>query len=69
MLIEAILDWGVEVVFRLPGEGINGIMEALRRRADRMRFVQVSRQESAACMACNYANFTTCPAHHSELFL
>jgi pyruvate dehydrogenase (quinone) len=48
MLIEAILDWGVEVVFRLPGEGINGIMEALRRRADRMRFVQVSRQESAA---------------------
>ncbi len=26
-LIDAIHDWGVDVVFGLPGDGINGIME------------------------------------------
>ncbi len=32
VLIEGIIDWGVDVVFGIPGEGINGIMEALRQR-------------------------------------
>src|SRR5262252_4470572 len=40
MLIDAIHDWGVDVVFRLPGDGINGIMEALRKRADKIRFMK-----------------------------
>ena len=38
VLIERLQDWGVEVVFGLPGDGINGIMEALRTRRDRIRF-------------------------------
>lgn len=58
VLIETIHDWGVNVVFGLPGDGINGIMEALRTRQDRIRFVQVRHEESAAFMACPYANFT-----------
>jgi pyruvate dehydrogenase (quinone)/pyruvate oxidase len=58
VLVETILDWGVEVVFGLPGDGINGIMEALRTRQDRIRFVQVRHEESAALMACAYAKFT-----------
>src|SRR5437762_8957245 len=33
-------------------------MEALRRRQDRIRFVQVRHEESAAFMACAYAKFT-----------
>ena len=37
VLIDAITDWGVDVVFGLPGDGINGIMEALRLRQDRVR--------------------------------
>ena len=41
ILIDAIHDWGVDVVFGLPGDGINGIMEALRKRADKIRFIQV----------------------------
>src|SRR5262245_36354016 len=57
-LVDAICDWGVEVVFGLPGDGINGIMEALRTRHDRVRFVQVRHEESAAFMACAYARFT-----------
>ena len=32
VLIETLKDWGVDVVFGLPGDGINGIMEALRKR-------------------------------------
>ena len=58
VLIDTIHDWGVEVVFGLPGDGINGIMEALRRRRDQIRFIQVRHEESAALMACGYAKFT-----------
>jgi pyruvate dehydrogenase (quinone) len=58
VLIDTIHDWGVDVVFGLPGDGINGIMEALRTRQDRVRFVQVRHEEAAAFMACAYAKFT-----------
>src|SRR3954462_2893655 len=58
VLIDTIEEWGVNVIFGLPGDGINGIMEALRRRADRVRFIQVRHEESAAFMACGYAKFT-----------
>jgi len=58
ILIESILDWGVDTVFGLPGDGINGIMEALRTRQDRVRFIQVRHEEAAAFMACAYAKYT-----------
>ena len=58
LLIDTIQDWGVEVVFGLPGDGINGIMEALRQRKDEIRFIQVRHEEAAAFMACGYAKYT-----------
>src|SRR5881397_974186 len=58
VLIDSIHDWGVDVVFGLPGDGINGIMEALRKRADKIRFIQVRHEEAAALMACAYAKYT-----------
>ena len=58
VLIETLMDWGVEIVFGLPGDGINGVMEALRTRQDKIRFVQVRQEEAAAFMACGYAKFT-----------
>src|SRR5688500_9929478 len=58
ILIETLQDWRVDTVFGLPGDGINGIMEALRTRQDAIRFVQVRHEESAAFMACGYAKFT-----------
>jgi len=58
VLVEALIDWGVEVVFGLPGDGINGIMESLRTRQEKIRFVQVRHEESAAFMACGYAKST-----------
>ena len=57
-LIDTIRDWGVEVIFGLPGDGINGIMEALRKRQDTVRFIHVRHEEAAAFMACAYAKFT-----------
>ena len=58
LLIERLADWGVDTVFGLPGDGINGIMEGLRRHADRVRFVLVHHEEAAAFMACAYAKTT-----------
>lgn len=58
VLIDTIHDWGVDVIFGLPGDGINGIMEALRVRQDKVRFIQVRHEEAAAFMACGWAKFT-----------
>jgi pyruvate dehydrogenase (quinone)/pyruvate oxidase len=58
ILIETIYDWGVDTIFGLPGDGINGIMEALRKRREKIRFVQVRHEESAALMAVGYAKYT-----------
>jgi pyruvate dehydrogenase (quinone) len=58
VLVDRLGDWGVDTIFGLPGDGINGIMEALRKRQDRIRFVHVRHEEAAAFMACAYAKFT-----------
>jgi pyruvate dehydrogenase (quinone) len=58
VLVEGIIEWGVDTVFGMPGDGINGIMEALRTRQDRVRFIQVRHEEAAAFMACAYAKYT-----------
>lgn len=58
LLVDIIHQWGVDTIFGLPGDGINGIMEALRKRRDEIRFVQVRHEEAAAFMACGYAKFT-----------
>ena len=58
VLVETLLDWGVEIIFGLPGDGINGIMESLRTHQERIRFIQVRHEEAAAFMACGYAKFT-----------
>lgn len=58
LIIDRLLEWGVSVVFGLPGDGNNGIMEALRERQELIRFVQVRHEEAAAFMACAYAKYT-----------
>jgi pyruvate dehydrogenase (quinone) len=58
IIIETLIDWKVEVVFGLPGDGINGLIEALRKLQDRIRFVQTRHEESAALAACGYAKWT-----------
>jgi pyruvate dehydrogenase (quinone) len=58
LLVERLAAWGVDTVFGLPGDGINGIMEGLRRHRDRVRFVLVHHEEAAAFMATGYAKAT-----------
>ena len=57
-LIETLMSWKVDTIFGLPGDGINGIIESLRLRQDKIRFIQVRHEESAAFMACAYAKLT-----------
>src|SRR5256885_920738 len=58
VLVKALIAWGVEIVFGLPGDGINGIMESLREHKEKIRFLQVRHEEAAALMACAYAKYT-----------
>ncbi|HEX5228445.1 MAG TPA: thiamine pyrophosphate-dependent enzyme [Bryobacteraceae bacterium] len=58
ILIDTIHAWGVDTIFGLPGDGINGIIEALRKQKDKIRFIQVRHEEAAAFMACAYAKHT-----------
>jgi len=57
-MIEALTAWGVDTIFGLPGDGINGIFEALRTHQDKIKFIQVRHEEAAAFAACAYAKFT-----------
>jgi pyruvate dehydrogenase (quinone)/pyruvate oxidase len=58
IVAEALIDWKVDVVFGIPGDSINGFIEALRVRKDKIKFVLVRHEESAALMACGYAKYT-----------
>ena len=58
LLTERLVDWGVEVMFGFPGDGINGIFEALRTRQEQIKFIQVRHEEAAAFAACGYAKYT-----------
>jgi pyruvate dehydrogenase (quinone) len=57
-LIKRLGEWGVRRIYGYPGDGINGVMGALDRAQDRMRFIQVRHEEMAAFMACAHAKFT-----------
>ncbi|MFL6551711.1 MAG: thiamine pyrophosphate-dependent enzyme [Povalibacter sp.] len=58
LLLDVLQRWGVDTIFGLPGDGINGVMEAIRLRSNEFRFIQVRHEESAAFMACAYAKLT-----------
>ncbi len=58
VLVDRLIDWGVDVIFGLPGDGINGFMDALRKRHDKIRYVHVRHEEVGAMAAVGYAKFT-----------
>ena len=57
ILLDRLIHWGVDTVFSFPGDGINGIFESLRKRKDKLRYVQVRHEEAAAFAACGYAKY------------
>lgn len=57
-LAKRLVAWGVDTIFGLPGDGINGLMEGYRRQREKLRFVLVHHEEAAAFMATGYAKAT-----------
>jgi pyruvate dehydrogenase (quinone) len=57
-LVARLRDWGVDRVFGYSGDGINGVMQALRRAPDAPPFVQARHEENAAFMAVAHAKYT-----------
>jgi pyruvate dehydrogenase (quinone) len=57
-IVERLHAWGVRRVFGYPGDGINGVMGALNRLADKVDFIQARHEELAAFMATAHAKFT-----------
>jgi len=56
-LCQRLLEWGVDTIYGFPGDGINGILGALRRHEE-LRFIQTRHEEMASFMACGHAKFT-----------
>ncbi len=57
-LLKRMGEWSIKRIYGYPGDGINGIMGALDRVEEKMEFIQVRHEESAAFMACAHAKFT-----------
>ncbi len=58
ILVETLISWGATHTFGIVGDGINSIIEALRKREDRIRYIGVRHEEAAAFMAGGFAKHT-----------
>ncbi len=58
LIVERLIEWGVDTIFGFPGDGVDGFFEALRTHQDKLRFVQVRHEEAAAFAAVGYAKYT-----------
>jgi pyruvate dehydrogenase (quinone) len=58
IIVETLIDWGATHVFGIVGDGINSIIESLRKRQDLIRYIPVRHEEAAAFMASGFAKHT-----------
>ena len=58
LFMDRLIEWGVDVIFGFPGDGVNGLFEGLRTRQEQLKFIQVRHEEAAAFAACGYAKYT-----------
>jgi pyruvate dehydrogenase (quinone) len=56
--VERLEEWGVELIFGYPGDGINGVLRGLEKAGDKFTFIQARHEEMAAFMASAYAKFS-----------
>ncbi|MGV9878559.1 thiamine pyrophosphate-dependent enzyme [Streptomyces sp. NPDC003006] len=61
LIVERLLEWGVDTCFGICGDQVNGFFEALRTHPE-MRFVHVRHEENAALACVGHAKFTGRPA-------
>jgi pyruvate dehydrogenase (quinone) len=58
IIVETLIAWGATHAFGIVGDGVNSIIEALRKRQDRIRYIGVRHEEAAAFMASGFAKHT-----------
>src|SRR5438270_4878155 len=58
LVVERLIEWGVDTIFGFPGDGVDGFFEALRTHQDELKFIQVRHEEAAAFAAVGYAKYT-----------
>ncbi len=58
ILIDTLIAWGATHVYGMVGDGIAGVVEAIRKRQDRIRYIGVRHEEAAALMASGHAKLT-----------
>lgn len=58
VIVETLIGWGVDTIFGIPGDGVDGVIESLRKQQDKIKFIQNRHEEAAAFAACGYAKFT-----------
>src|SRR4051812_43896261 len=57
-LVARLIEWGVTRIYGFPGDGVNGVMGALRRKKQSIEFIQVAHEELASLAATGHAKFT-----------
>lgn len=58
LIIERLIEWGVDTIFGFPGDGVDGFFESLRTHQKELKFIQVRHEEAAAFAAVGYAKYT-----------
>jgi pyruvate dehydrogenase (quinone) len=58
IMVETLIAWGATHCFGVVGDGINSIIEALRKRQDQIKYIGVRHEEAAAFMASGFAKHT-----------
>jgi pyruvate dehydrogenase (quinone) len=58
LIVERLIEWGVDTIFGFPGDGVDGFFEALRTHQNKLKFIQVRHEEAAAFAAVGYAKYT-----------
>lgn len=57
-LVDLLIEWGVNHIYGTPGEQIHPIMEYLRMKKDKIKYIQVRHEEAGALAASAYAKLT-----------
>lgn len=57
VLVDQLVEWGVKYVFGMPGTSVLGIIESIRKN-DKIKYIQVRHEETAAFMASAYGKLT-----------
>jgi pyruvate oxidase len=58
MLVDLLIEWGVDHIYGMPGDSINSFIEPLRKAKDKIKFIQVRHEEAGALAAAAYAKLT-----------